>query len=378
MLVALTNAARDYAWGSTTLLAALEGRAPSGAPEAEVWFGDHPGSPAVTADGRTLDRWLADERPGERLPYLLKLLAAASPLSIQAHPSKRQAEVGFAREEAAGLARDAGDRTYRDDNHKPELIVALSDEFSALAGLRPYADTRRLLAAIGPVADPLAHRLTDASSADAIAWALSGEAPDEVRALIAAARVLDGEEFAAEAALVARLDDSYPGDPGILVALLMNLVTLRRGEGLFLPAGVLHAYLDGLGVELMAASDNVLRGGLTPKHIDVDELLDVLVPRPEAVPVITAEPIGDGVAIYPVPVPDFSLVAARPTAGAPARVSVPGTAIVVATAGALVVRGGGTGESVALAPGRAALVTADEGGVIVEGDGEAFVAAPGR
>ena len=378
MLVSLSNAARDYAWGSTTLLAALEGRAPSATPEAEVWFGDHPGSPAVTADGRTLDRWLAEERPGERLPYLLKLLAAASPLSIQAHPSKPQAEAGFAREEAAGLARDAGDRTYRDDNHKPELIVALSEEFSALAGLRPYAQTRRLLAAIGPAAEPLARRLTDASSAEAIAWALSGEAPDEVRALIAAARALADAEFAAEAALVARLDDAYPADPGILVALLMNLVTLRRGEGLFLPAGVLHAYLAGLGVELMAESDNVLRGGLTPKHIDVDQLMDVLDPRPEAVPVIAPQAYGAGAVIYPVPMPDFSLVAVHPRADAPVAVSVPGTAIVVATAGRIVVRGLATGESVALVPGRAALVTADEGGVGVDGDGEAFVAAPGR
>lgn len=378
MLVALANAPRNYAWGSTTLLAALEGRTPSGIPEAEVWFGDHPGSPAVTADGRTLDRWLADERPGERLPYLLKLLAAASPLSIQAHPSKTQAEAGFAREEAAGLARDAGDRTYRDDNHKPELLVALSDGFQALAGLRPYPETQRLLAAIGPAAESLARRLTDASSADAIAWALAGEAPDEARALIAAARTLPGDEFAAEAALAARLDDAYPGDPGILVALLMNLVTLRRGEGLFLPAGVLHAYLSGLGVELMAASDNVLRGGLTSKHIDVDELRDVLDPRPGTVPVIAPEPLGTGAAVYPVPVPDFSLVAAHPASGSPVTVPVAGTSIVLATAGDVVVRGGASEGAEPLAPGRAVLVTADEGAVEVAGCGEAFVASPGR
>ena len=154
MLVPLTNPPRDYAWGSTDLIARLEGRDPTGRPEAEVWLGDHPGNPAITADGRTLDAWLAEEGGAAgapaKLTFLMKLLAAGSPLSIQAHPSKEQAEAGFAREEQAGIPRDAGNRTYRDDNHKPELIVAVSDEFLALAGLRALTDTRRLLALLGP------------------------------------------------------------------------------------------------------------------------------------------------------------------------------------------------------------------------------------
>ena len=154
------NTPRDYAWGSTTLIAELEGRTPTGAPEAEVWFGDHPGHPARVPDGRTLGEWLASadapEGTPERLPYLLKILAAGSPLSIQAHPSKAQAEEGFAREEAAGTPRDAATRTYRDANHKPEIIVALSDRFLALAGLRELAATRRLLDAVGGFrADPI-------------------------------------------------------------------------------------------------------------------------------------------------------------------------------------------------------------------------------
>ena len=140
MLIPLANDPRDYAWGSTSLLADLEGREPADHPEAEVWFGDHPGDPSETPDGRTLDRWIADEGAAsgidQPLPYLLKLLAAASALSIQAQPSKAQAEAGFAREEAAGIPRDAAERTYRDDNHKPELIVALSETFRALAGLQ--------------------------------------------------------------------------------------------------------------------------------------------------------------------------------------------------------------------------------------------------
>src|SRR3954447_12240803 len=133
MLVTLSNEPRDYGWGSSTLLAQLTGRAPSGLPEAEVWFGDHPADPAETQDGTPLDQWMASVGPShsapERLPYLLKLLAAASALSIQVHPSKPQAEAGFAREEADGAPRDAPTRTYRDDNHKPELIVAVSETF---------------------------------------------------------------------------------------------------------------------------------------------------------------------------------------------------------------------------------------------------------
>lgn len=281
MLIPLANDPRDYAWGSTSLIADLVGRAPSGRPEAEVWFGDHPGDPSETPDGRTLDHWIADEGPSAGidapLPYLLKLLAAASALSIQAHPSKAQAEAGFAREEAAGIPRDASSRTYRDDNHKPELIVALSDTFRALAGVRDLDATRRLVAALGDGAAPLGEQLaaTDASPSGIIGWLLADGA-GAAREVIAAAVAADVPEFADELALARRLDQDFPGDPGIVVALLMNLVTLRRGEGLFVPAGVLHAYLEGLGVEIMAASDNVLRGGLTPKHVDATELVAVL------------------------------------------------------------------------------------------------------
>jgi mannose-6-phosphate isomerase len=218
MLIPLANDPRDYAWGSTSLIAALEGREPSGRPEAEVWFGDHPGDPSETPDGRTLDAWIASD--GEAvgidapLPYLLKLLAAASALSIQAHPSKAQAQEGFAREEAAGLPRDAADRTYRDDNHKPELIVALSDEFRALAGLRELDASRRLIAGLGAGAAPLAERLArpDASLAAVIGWLLSDGA-DAARDVIAAAVAGASDEFAAELDL-ARTLDAAPATSG--------------------------------------------------------------------------------------------------------------------------------------------------------------------
>ena len=364
------------------MIAELQGREPSGHAEAEVWFGDHPGDPAETPDGRTLDRWIADQGAeagvAEPLPYLLKLLAAASALSIQAHPSKAQAEAGFAREEAAGIPRDAADRTYRDANHKPELIVALSDTFRALAGLRDLEATRRLITELGPQAQPLAERLSgpDASLAAVIGWLLSDGA-ETARDVIAAAVAADSDEFAAELDLARTLEASFPGDPGIVVALLMNLVTLRRGEGLFVPAGVLHAYLEGLGVELMAASDNVLRGGLTPKHVDAAELVSVLDDNPGLPPVLTAREVGQGIGRYDVPVSDFALLRVEVRTDAPATVALNGPAIALATAGSVTVTGGSSGLSAELAPGRAVLATPDERELRVTGAGELFIALPG-
>nr|WP_127474338.1 mannose-6-phosphate isomerase, class I [Microbacterium sulfonylureivorans] len=372
-----------YAWGSPSLIADLEGRAPSGTPEAEVWFGDHPADPAQTPDGRTLDVWLSEHgvRSGapSHLPYLLKLLAAESPLSIQAHPSIAQAEAGFAREEAAGIARNAPRRTYRDSNHKPELIVAVSDEFRAVVGLRDLAATRRLVTELGDGARPLAARLeyADASLAAVLDWVLSEAAAAEVRAVIDAAAGATLPNFSAELDLVRSMNGQFPGDPGIVVALLMNLVTLRRGEGLFVPAGVLHAYLSGLGVELMAASDNVLRGGLTSKHIDVDELLAVVDARPGRPNVVRPRAVAPGVERYHVPVADLALDRVSVTAGQGVEIVVDSATIALATTGTLSILGGMTNGTVTLRPGSAIFVTPDEGRLTVTGYGEAFLAAPG-
>lgn len=385
MLIPITNEPRAYAWGSTSLIAELEGREPTGEVEAEVWFGDHAGSPARVPDGRPLGEWLAAEGAATgappRLPYLLKLLAAASPLSIQAHPSKREAEIGFAREEAAGIPRDAPERLYRDDNHKPELIVAVSDTFEALAGLRDLADTRRLLAGLGEGAAALAAQLEgpDAGTAlrDTVAWVFSPEAAPAVASVVEAVASHDVAGFEAEIAVVRRIAAEAPGDPGVVVALLMNVVTLRRGEALYLPAGVLHAYLAGLGVELMAASDNVLRGGLTPKHVDVDELVRVLDPAPGLEPRLAAVEIGQGLTRFDAGVPDFALVKAE-VGGSPIAVALEGPAIVLATVGDVVISGAASGETVRLTPGKAVFVTPDEGSVMVSGAGEVFAAMPGR
>ena len=379
------NTPRDYAWGSTTLIAELEGRTPTGAPEAEVWFGDHPGHPARVPDGRTLGEWLASgdapEGTPERLPYLLKILAAGSPLSIQAHPSKAQAEEGFAREEAAGTPRDAATRTYRDANHKPEIIVALSDRFLALAGLRELDATRRFLEAVGEATAPLRAVLdSHPDDADALAaaliWILSPAAGPQVSAIITAATDAASDEFGDELELVRHLQSHYPGDPGIVVAMLLNLVILRRGQGVFVPAGVLHAYIEGLGVEIMAASDNVLRGGLTPKHIDVAELTAILDPRPGPAPVL--DPAAGTARTFTGGVPDFVLtqVTADPSAAVEVRMN--GIAIAVATSGEVEITGADTQDRLTLRPGSAALITPNEGSVSISGTGEAFIAEPGQ
>ncbi|WP_254409639.1 mannose-6-phosphate isomerase, class I [Streptomyces sp. AC495_CC817] len=373
MLLSLSNEPRDYAWGSTTLLAELEGRAPAAGPEAEVWFGDHPGDPSDVAGGGTLDAVT-----GGTLPYLLKLLAAARPLSIQVHPTLAQAREGWARE--AGLDVDDPRRNYRDDNHKPELIVVLSERFESLSGLRPVDDTLRLLSALGDagaVAE-LRSRLQGDGDVlrDTIGWLLSGGAQpevDEVVSAVRAAAASETGEWAETLRAVAGIADSYPGDPGVVVALLMNHVVLRRGEGIFLRAGLLHAYVSGLGVEIMAASDNVLRGGLTPKHIDVPELLSVLDTTPGEVQVL--RPAAGAIAEYPVDVPDFAL--RRITlSGAPVTVAVDAPTMVLTTAGTVSVRGADGGVR-AIEVGTAVFATADEGAIELSGDGEVFVASPG-
>lgn len=377
MLVPLSNSPRDYAWGSPTLLADLTGRTPSGAPEAEIWFGDHPGCPSTVDDGsgRTLDVWLR-EHGAAPLPYLVKLLAAGSSLSIQAHPSVAEAREGFAREEAAGIPRDAADRLYRDANHKPEIIVAVSDIFRALVGLRPLAQTRRLVAALGSSPGPTAlgqHLEGDDEAAAlraTLAWVLGGGAQTDVDDIIAALRRAQAPAFAAELAALRRIADDFPGDPGVVVALLMNLVELRRGEALYAPAGALHAYQDGLGLEVMAASDNVLRGGLTPKHIDVAELLRIVDTTPGPAPVVV--PRDD---VIDVGIPDFTVT--RALVDGEARVALHGPAIALAVRGDIEVAGAGSGVSFALTAGMAAYADADERELVFTGAGEVFVAQPG-
>ncbi len=293
---AMQNPVQNYPWGSHTAIAALTGQpVPSPKPQAEIWMGGHPKAPSrifFQGDWQPLDRLIerfaepimgatAVERFGRRLPYLFKVLAAAEPLSIQAHPDRRQAVEGFARENRAGLAMDGPRRNYRDDNHKPELICALS-EFWALNGFRPVGQMRACLRELCPEmlgaeidalggTDPSAQIRTLFSRLMTMNEHLRQRVIDEAAGW-ARGRQGEGEIFR----WVASLHQRYARDIGILAPALLNLVCLQPGEAMFLPAGRLHAYLEGTGIEIMANSDNVLRGGLTTKHVDVAELLRVL------------------------------------------------------------------------------------------------------
>ena len=314
------NTPRDYAWGSTTLIAELEGRTPTGAPEAEVWFGDHPGHPARVPDGRTLGEWLASgdapEGTPERLPYLLKILAAGSPLSIQAHPSKAQAEEGFAREEAAGTPRDAATRTYRDANHKPEMAIALTP-FEAMCGFRRLSEiavhlrkhpefaacisTESQLAVFtaGP-RDVNAQKLALHKVFESFMACEAEESAKQLKLLVQRLRREQKAQFRPSGAqhinpassvlspgsatkdddvpesawerkaarAILRLEEQFPGDVGAMAPLFLNYLLIAPGESFFMAANEPHAYVAGEILECMACSDNVVRAGLTPKLRD--------------------------------------------------------------------------------------------------------------
>ncbi len=315
---------QGYAWGSTTSIPDLLGRPVTGEPVAELWLGAHPSAPSLVGGaGVRLDELVAADTEAalghdvaerfDTLPFLLKVLAADAPLSLQAHPSVAQAEAGFAREESAGIAIDAPDRSFRDRHHKPELICALT-EFDALCGFREPEQTIEVFESIAtPGLDTVCGMLrTDPTSEGlgrVLEWILTLDVADAaalVEPVVAACREDRGGPHAAERAMAAMLGDRYPGDAGVVTALMLNLLTLQPGEALFLGAGNLHMYLGGTGVEIMANSDNVVRGGLTSKHVDVTTLIEVVTPDP-IVPAVQRPAAVDGVVRYDAPVPEFSL-----------------------------------------------------------------------
>ncbi|THA79398.1 mannose-6-phosphate isomerase, class I [Streptomyces sp. A0642] len=383
----LVNTIRPYAWGSTTALPELTGTEPDGTPQAELWMGAHPSAPSRVhrASGTARLDALIEAGPaaelgeatlrrfGPRLPFLLKLLAADSPLSLQVHPDLAQAAVGFKIEEAQGVPLDAPHRNYRDDNHKPEMIVALSP-FDGLCGFRPPAQCAGLLDALGlPELAPHAAALRGEPEESALRavfsafLAASQDLIDAVAAAVARAARTAGPHRSAFEAYEA-VSQAHPGDGGLLAALMLNHVRLAPGEGLFLGAGVPHAYLRGLGVELMAASDNVLRCGLTPKHVDPDELLRVV--RFTAAPVRVLLPAArGGEEVYPAPVDDFRLSRIRPAADVPTVLDATAPQILVCTRGHI--RLTSPFGSLTLRPGGSAYAPAGER-LTVEGEGEVF------
>lgn len=394
--LALQYATRNYSWGSRTLIPELMGQPASDKPVAELWYGAHPAAPASTEAGTGLDAVIATDPVGYlgaqvaedfdgTLPFLMKLLAADEPLSLQAHPTMAQAQAGFAAENERGIALSDNQRNYKDPSHKPEIIIALTP-FYAMAGFRPLARTRELFEVLDcPALDHYTAMLPHAEQPDAQQEAESLRAlfttwitipapfrKNLITDIMAAAerlRAASQQSHAAELptelpewmdqvlATIIDLNDRYPGDIGVLGALLLNHIVLQPGEALYLDAGQLHAYVSGLGVEVMANSDNVLRGGLTPKHVDVPELVKVLdfhaLENPRVATAATST--GPGVA-YPVPVPEFSVERYDLAAGDGIDLHFDGPAIVLSTAGTARVAAPDT--AVDLAPAGAVFIPA--------------------
>ncbi|MDR2136068.1 MAG: mannose-6-phosphate isomerase, class I [Treponema sp.] len=364
-LYPLENTVKHYDWGSPRWIPRLMRREnPGGEPWAELWMGVHPAAPSMLKDGdgkRSLAQLIAVDPPryvGKEgaanfggLPFLFKLLAADRPLSIQAHPGREQARQGWQRENERGIALDAPERNYKDDNHKPEILCALSP-FTALCGFRPPNDIVTLLGAYFAGAPPfLQNALAPLRNS---LENTGGQSRLPLRDFLAALFGLPGElrrgltAYASTQArgpagideniwpLVRRLAELFPGDPGVLAPLYLNLIRLESGQAVYLPEGILHAYVDGFGVELMANSDNVLRCGLSSKHVDLDELMKVLYFHP-FMPDLLGEPSGTGPAgpavfTYPSPCKEFSLSVVRDFQG---PCPVPGPAIVIVTSGSL-------------------------------------------
>ncbi|WP_426572816.1 mannose-6-phosphate isomerase, class I [Aquihabitans sp. McL0605] len=390
-MLLLRNQVQPYAWGAIDGLARIVGSAPTGGPEAELWVGTHPGAPSLVVgdpEARTLAqviaadpaRWLGPELAAEghtALPFLLKVLAIGRPLSLQAHPSQAQAEAGFEREDAAGLALDAPDRSYRDVWPKPEALVALGTTW-ALCGFRPPLEAANLLAGLGVEAfDPLVSALATGDEAHlrtVLGWLLrlDGRSRDAIAAAVAASvERLRGDDLADPRVWVRRLVDAFPGDPTAVAPLLLNVVRLDADEAVHLPAGNLHAYLDGAGVEIMAASDNVLRGGLTPKHIDVDELLAVLQFEPGMPPSPVIEDLGGGVTTYDAGEEAFALAALTP-GDATLEIAPVAPSLLLATGGSVEIDGPGATGALVVAGGDAVFVPPGSGSYRVAGTGRVW------
>jgi mannose-6-phosphate isomerase len=382
VLVKLSNQALDYAWGSKTLISDYFGIPATGNPMAEIWFGTHDGSPTeVVGQGHSLHEVLLSQGRESRLPFLLKILAAEAPLSIQAHPNPEQAVEGFNRENALGLPIDAPTRNYKDDKAKPELIVSLTDRFDALVGFSDRALIQERFAELleASTSELLSEVLnkwiqlleTETGTEKVFLATLTSPECDEnfITNLIDAA-----EQCPALVDLVVHLAEHHGKDRGIASALLMNHMVLGRGEGVFVPAGMPHAYLSGLGVEVMLASDNVLRGGLTPKHIDVEELSKVLVFESTEPTLVKTKTLAVGFEKFDLPTPEFDFY--RGEVGSNnllADLNLPGDSIVLCTQGSVAVSNSQEEREV-INSGEAVFMAGDARSFSLAGNGTVFMA----
>lgn len=314
----LEGARKDYAWGSVESIPSLLGVPVTGEPFAEYWLGTHPMGPTRVA-GTSLEQWVADDPSclgdecraafGDRLPFLVKLLSAAKPLSLQTHPDTARAVQGFADEERAGVPLEASHRTFKDPWGKPEMLVGLT-EFDALVGFRDPAATLELFRALGvedrvaPLMGALGSRHGQAGLAQAFLGCLilDDDRRDIVTDVVVAAvdHTTDAGlvgDFARTAVL---LDEHFPGDPSLLAALLLNRVRLAPGEAIHVPPGTMHAYLHGTGLEVLGNSDNTIRGGLTDKYMNPTLLVEVVDFTARPTPIIRPTQVSAGLWHYPV------------------------------------------------------------------------------
>ncbi|MBN2551900.1 MAG: mannose-6-phosphate isomerase, class I [Spirochaetales bacterium] len=391
----LQNTIQEYAWGSRSSIPELLGQpAPAARPQAELWMGAHPKAPSrvILEEGKhpvelTLSELIARDpegmlgpsvaaRFGAALPFLFKVLAAARPLSIQAHPDREQARRGFRRENEQGIPLDDHRRNYRDDNHKPEVICALTP-FWALNGFRPVAQMIDLLQAaeltgIGGQVSALAASPDSAGLKSFFAAVMRLQQRDRQQAIREALEWAGRNPTADTARWILRLAELHPGDIGVLSPLLLNLIRLQPGQAMFLEAGVLHAYLEGTGIELMANSDNVIRGGLTSKHVDVEELLAILRFEGRAPQLVEAAETAPGQRVYQTPAAEFRLAEIRVEAHRPHRS--PGSGSVELM---IAVRGEGrieAGASLDFGKGDSLLIPASTGGYRIHGSLHLFKA----
>ena len=398
---------RPYPWGTRTAIADLQGRrVPAPGPEAELWMGAHPSAPsgldrpatppvpftptASIASRVTLDTVIAADPSGElgpecaarfggRLPFLLKVLSAAKALSIQVHPSRAQAEAGYAVENERGLTPDDPRRNYVDDWPKPELLYALTP-FEVVAGLRTPDDAAALLITLAvDELEPLAARLAEpgADLRAALASVLEWPAPVGLVASVVAAcerLAAAGGPYADAYAAAVRVAADHPGDIGVVAMLLMRHAVLQPGQAVFMPAGGLHAYLRGTGIELLANSDNVVRSGLTGKHIDVPELLKLVDPA-VAVPVLAPRVLPDGIAWFDTPAPEFRLYVVD-LAGPALALPGAGPRILLCLDGACALRSE-AGQALELTRGDSCFLSAADAVVRATGHARLALATPG-
>lgn len=369
----LVNGTQGYDWGSPDLIPRFLGAEPDGTPVAEIWVGTHPLLPSGLAD---------DERPlhevAGRLPFLLKVLAAGKPLSLQVHPDKGQAETGFAAENEAGIPLDAPHRVFRDDNHKPEMAYALT-QFETLVGFRPTAEILRVL---DHLRTPLAARLSRELHEDPgfpgivrLVERLLRDVPsaEEIEGVVVEARrnLAEGTDVKRAFATVVELAEHYPGDVGVVVGLLLNRLTLQPGEAAFLDAGIIHAHLSGMCLEVMAESDNVLRAGLTSKHIDPAGLVSTLTTRFSRLARVTPEPVDHATVLLSPGSDEFALAVTQCSGADGDGVEVPGAGerLLICTGGEVVL-GNGHGQELTLRRGDTVHAGADDGELHVRGLGE--------